>query len=70
MYVCNRQPLPHPMTIEWFPACAGGDCALVRPRAARGERVKEPIAPIQRTAGMSAHTHSRVTSLGRIPEEL
>ena len=57
---------PYPMTIEWVPAETGGDGAVVN----HGEIVRDPIVPTQRTKGMSAHTRSRVTALGRITREL
>ena len=53
---------PYPMTIEWIQACTVGDGAVVTPR----KEVKDPIVPTQRTDVLSAHTHSRMTALGRI----
>ena len=64
MYVCMFVT-GYPMTIEWVPACAGGNGAMVRPR---GEG-QNPIVPTQQTDGVSAHTRSRVTTLGRITQE-
>ena len=50
----------------WVRAYPDGDGAVVEPRG-EGQR---PLVPTERTDGMSTHTRSRVTALGRITREL
>jgi hypothetical protein len=71
LHVCMYQCMPvtgwpYPKTIERVPAYAGEDGA----GSDHGKSVKEPTVPAQRTDGMSAHTRSRVTALGRITRVL
>ena len=62
VYVCMYVTgFPYPLTIEWVPAYAGGDGAVVRPR---GEGQRPQMVHTQQTDGMPAQTCTWVTTLG------